>query len=113
MVRATKLGSVVVGLAASGLAWGQSAPTPPASRAEPAGKIITVSEPGKPAQKCRLIKMWTQPNGGKACQVQTIAGGEMMTIVQSAPAAPGMSGKTLAMTIYHWQGGTPHPEAPL
>lgn len=113
MVRATKIGSVIVGLAASGLAWGQSALTPLASSAEPAGKIITVSEPGKPAQKCRLIKMWTQLNGGKACQVQTVASGEIMTIVQSAPAAPGMGGKTLAMSIYHWQGSTPHPEAPM
>jgi hypothetical protein len=111
MVRATKIGSVVVGLAASGLAWGQSALMPPAPAAEPAGKIITVSEPGKPAQKCRLIKMWTQPNGGKACQVQAIASGEMMTVVQSAPAAGG--GRTLAMTIYHWSGTTPHPDAPM
>jgi hypothetical protein len=79
--------------------------------AEPAGKIITVNEPGKPAQKCRLIKMWTQPNGGKACQVQAIANGEMMTIVQSEPATG--TGKTLAMTIYHWSGSTPNPEAPL
>jgi len=111
MVRATKIGSVVVGLAASGLAWGQSALTPPSSVAEPAGKIITVNEPGKPVQKCRLVKMWTQPNGGKACQVQAIGSGEMMTIVQSAPATGGS--KTLAMTIYHWTGSTPHPEAPL
>ena len=57
MVRATKIGSVVVGLAASGLAWGQTALTPPAPNSDPPGKIITVNEPGKPAQKCRLIKM--------------------------------------------------------
>jgi hypothetical protein len=113
MVRATKIGSVVVSLAASGLAWGQTALTPPAPVVEPAGKVITVSEPGKPAQKCRLIKMWSQPGGGKACQVQAIDTGHIMTIVQSGPTAPGADGKTLAMTIYHWTGSTPHPDAPM
>jgi hypothetical protein len=112
MVRATKIGSVVVGLAASGLAWGQSAQTPPAPVPEPTGKIITVNESGKPAQKCRLIKMWTQPSGGKACQVQAIDTGHIMTIVQSAPSAGG-DGKTLPMTIYHWTGNMPHPQAPM
>src|SRR5262249_61858785 len=66
----------------------------------------------KPAQKCRLIKMWTQPTGGKACQVQAIDSGHIMTIVQSAPATAG-DGKTMAMTIYHWTGNTPHPDAPM
>src|SRR5262249_4401855 len=113
MVRATKIGSVVVGLAASGLAWGQSAQSPLAPPAQPAGKIITVTESGKPAQKCRLLKMWTQPDGGKACQVQAIDTGAYMTIVQSGPASSGNGGKTLAMTIYHWQGSTPHPDAPM
>jgi hypothetical protein len=113
MVRATKIGSVVVSLAASGLAWGQTALTPPAPVAEPAGKVITVNEPGKPAQKCRLIKMWSQPGGGKACQVQTIDTGHIMTIVQSGPTAPGADGKTMAMMIYHWSGSMPHPDAPM
>jgi hypothetical protein len=112
MVRATKIGSVVVGLAASGLTWGQTALTPPAPNSDPPGKIITVNEAGKPAQKCRLIKMWTQPSGGKACQVQAIDSGHIMTIVQSAPATGG-DGKTMAMTIYHWTGNTPHPDAPM
>jgi hypothetical protein len=113
MIRATKIGSVVVGLAASGLAWGQSALTPPAPVVEPAGKIITVNEPGKPVQKCRLIKLWVNPGGGKACQVQAIDTGHIMTIVQSGPTSPGADGKTLPMTIYHWSGNTPHPEAPM
>jgi hypothetical protein len=106
---------MVVGLAASGLVWGQSLPAPPVS--QPAGKTITVTEPGKPAQKCRLLQQWTEPNGAKACQVQVISTGEMMTIVQSGPAvsevAPGSHAKTMAMRIYHWRGMTPHPEAPM
>src|SRR5262249_39262922 len=116
MVRAYKIGSVVVGLAASGLAWGQSAPMPLTPPAAPAGKVITVSEPGKPAQKCRLMKQWTQPSGEKACQVQAVDSGEIMTIVQAGPATmEGGSGqaKSMAMTIYHWEGNTPHPKAPL
>jgi hypothetical protein len=116
MVRAYKLGSVVVGLAATGLAWGQSALTQPL-QAEPAVRIITINEPGKPAQKCRLLKQWTQPTGGKACQVQAIDSGEMMTIVQSGPAptdaGPDGQSKKLPMRIYHWQGSTPHPQAPM
>src|SRR5207253_5165801 len=100
-------------LAASGLAWGQSAQTPAAPSADPAGKVITVNEPGKPPQKCRLMKMWTQPNGATACQVQTINTGHILTIVQSAPNAPSKDGKTLVMTIYHWNGNTPHPMAPV
>jgi hypothetical protein len=116
MVRVYKLGSVVMGLAASGLAWGQ-APLAPPPVAEPAAKVITVSEPGKPAQKCRVLKMWTQPNGGKACQVQAIDTGEMLTIAQTGPAvtdiAPGTQAKTMAMTIYHWNGNTPPIGTPI
>jgi hypothetical protein len=110
------MGSVVVGLAASGLAWGQ-APLAPPPVAEPAAKVITVNEPGKPAQKCRVLKMWTQPNGGKACQVQAIESGEMLTIAQTGPSmtdiAPGTQAKTMAMTIYHWAGDTPPIGAPM
>jgi hypothetical protein len=110
------MGSVVVGLAASGLAWGQAPLTPPPAT-EPTAKVITVSEPGKPAQKCRVLKMWMQPNGGKACQVQAIDSGEMLTIAQTGPAvtdiAPGTQAKSMAMTIYHWDGNTPPIGTPM
>jgi hypothetical protein len=42
---------------------------PPAPLFEPANRIVTISERGKPAQKCRLLQQWTQPNGGEAYQV--------------------------------------------
>jgi hypothetical protein len=88
---------------------------PPAPLFEPANRIVTISERGKPAQKCRLLQQWTQPNGGEAYQVQALDSGELMTIVQfPATTVVGSGpGKMMAITIYHWTGNTPHPLAPV
>src|SRR5262249_37928430 len=66
--------------------------------------------------KCRLLQQWTQPNGREAYQVQAVDSGEMMTVVQSGPTTTAVGsgqGKTMAITIYHWTGHTPHPLSPV
>jgi hypothetical protein len=88
----------VVGvLTLTGLAWSQSA------REE---RIVTVQELGKPAQKCRVLKTWTDKNGTKLCQVQSLSTNEMMTLEESGvttnqPVA-GTSVKARTTRIFHW-----------
>ncbi len=69
------------------------------------GPFITVREAGK-AQKCRVLKCWTDKDGSRICQVQAVDTGEMMTILEpgSAPA-PGRRGLS---RVFFW-GSEAHP----
>lgn len=106
---------VFVGLAWTGLAWSQPgpAPTPPSGGG---ARFLTVQELDRPAQRCRIVKSWRQPDGSRAFQVESVNGGGTMTIVESAaPSGPGAPGapRALKTRIYHWgPGNMPPPEAP-
>jgi hypothetical protein len=45
-------------------------------------RIMTVTEPGKPPQQCRVVREWLMPDGNNAMEVQAVDSGEKMTIVQ-------------------------------
>src|SRR6516225_236620 len=66
---------------------------------------MTVRESGKDVP-CRIVTRWQQPDGARAFQLQVIATGEMLTLVEDGPATTfeGKSGKmkALSMSIYHW-----------
>jgi hypothetical protein len=99
MIRASWITAVGCALVLAGAGWGQSL-TPE--------RIISVKEQSKPAQKCRVLKCWTEKDGSRVCQVQALDTGEMMTIMESGPlqpAAPASSGnsiKALSTRIFHW-----------
>jgi hypothetical protein len=111
---------------------------PPAPAAYPASQIQTVSgnvpltpvastdeirsiqEPGKPAQKCRVVSQWRDANGNLNCQCQSLDTGEMITIVETGPGQPGpgtaSAGPARAMVsrIFHWgRNTTPPPGVPV
>jgi hypothetical protein len=119
MVRSFGIGSVLVGLTAAGLAWGQSAVAPASAPADATGQVVTVAEAGKPGLKCKVLKEWTQPEGGKAYQIQSLDTGEIMTLVQSGPAASqvgvssGQHSRTMTTKIFHWRNNVPPREAPM
>jgi hypothetical protein len=106
-----------VGLALTGLAWGQTSPTVPGG--DPQGRIITVSELGKPGQKCKVLKSWRQKDGSRAYLVQAVETGERMTIVEAdnlaaANTQGGARVKAFATRIFHWgQGTTPPGGSPI
>jgi hypothetical protein len=83
-------------------------------------RVVTVQEPGKPGQKCKLVKTWKTVDGATAYQVQVIATGEMMTLLESGPVAslPGAQTGTrvqaMATKIFHWgHGATPPTGSPM
>ncbi|GIW80564.1 MAG: hypothetical protein KatS3mg105_2371 [Gemmatales bacterium] len=85
-------------------------------------QIITVKEPGKPDQRCRILKSWVEPDGSVAFEVQALDTGEKMTIVQASDAVPLKNGtrpgkemvQAMRSRIYHWIRNTvPPPGAPL
>src|SRR5262249_24479512 len=111
MVRSNWRKALLVLLASTGLVWGQPAAAPPA-------KHLTVREADQPPLKCEILKSWTTPDGAKAFQVQSVDTGEIITVVESAPAARGGGHDRSAVTrIYHWgknktpPAGTPMPPA--
>jgi hypothetical protein len=101
MIRARWMGAVAGVLVLAGAGWGQTVQE----------RIITVKE-GEKAQKCRVLKCWTEKDGSRVCQVQVIATGETMTIQESGPAQSAKSGSSLrSMTsrIFHWGKGGDTP----
>jgi hypothetical protein len=119
MVRSIWMKTFMGILASAGLVLGQQAvPTPPASDA--VGRVITVTEMGKPSQKCKIIKEWRMEDGSLVRQVEALDSGERMTIVETGvlSTAPNPSGgqiKSVASRIFHWgrsqtaPAGTPLP----
>jgi hypothetical protein len=116
MVRSYWMGSVFGVLATAGLAWSQTTPV----AAAPGGmqdRYITVREPGQPAQRCKILKTWTEPDGTPVFQAQALDTGELMTIEESGANGPrlGSAAGAIAMRVFHWgQGGaipwgTPEP----
>lgn len=104
MIRSSGFGAVLVVLACAAVVGAQ---------AQQAERHIMVTEAGKPAQKCRVIKCWTDRDGSKLCQVQAIDSGEMMTIVQSEGRPSGGPGTVrlpapLAKVV-HWGGEKSSP----
>jgi hypothetical protein len=66
-----------------------------------------VQEQGKPALSCRLVKSWRTEDGNQAHQVQVIATGEMLTIVEGGDLATPLATsrprrRTVAMRIFRW-----------
>src|SRR5579862_4963008 len=97
MVRSYWIGPVLMVLAVTALAWGQVGS--PNSTQAPKDHTMTVQETGKPPLKCRILKMWRQPDGSRAFQVQAMANGEIITIVQPKVEDPDSPPAT---KIYHW-----------
>jgi hypothetical protein len=103
-------------LATAGLVCGQQAPPLPASAPGAEEKTITVQEPGKAPQKCKVVRAWQTAAGAMAYQVKALDTGETMTIEESGPAAPavapppGSHMKALATRIFHWGSNNTPPE---
>ena len=93
-----------------------SSPTPtPAPTSLPADCNIIVTENGKELE-CNPLKSWRTANGRQAYQVQVVASGEMLTLVEVAPASGSEGGPGQEMTthIFHWgKNGTPPPGTPM
>jgi hypothetical protein len=118
MVRSRWIKAVLATVASTGLALGQApAPSSPKTPDDPTGRIITVNEAGKAAQKCRVVKWWVDEKGSKVWQVEALDTHEVMTIVAvSAPvmgAAPAEHSRSLRTKIFHWAHNAPPPGAPL
>jgi hypothetical protein len=91
---------------------------PPPSSSE---NLITVQECGKAGQKCRVLKRWCLADGTPARDVQDVATGEIMTILDCVPknmaCLPGCSSGTCAAAppapassqVYHWGASPSRP----
>jgi hypothetical protein len=107
------MGPVALVLAAAGIS---AAPELP-GRAVPAGtkeRFVTLQEAGRPPMRCKILKSWYEPDGGKAYQVQDVETGEMVSIFAPAPRGDftpkSDKGRAVESRIVHWGTGT-HPPA--
>jgi hypothetical protein len=103
---------------------GTAAPVPAATVVKPDDVIITIEEPGKPPQKCKVLKAWHTADGALAREVKDLDTGEILTLVDPVVQAdmsqptrfagvhPHLQG--VASRIFRWgRGSTPPPGAPL
>ncbi len=111
MVRSYWIGPVFGVLALTGLAWGQSTPPVAAGAGETKDRYVTVQEAGKPPQRCKVLKTWTEPGGATAFQAQALDTGELMTITETGPATsrPTSPARSVSMRIFHWGLNAPVP----
>ena len=110
MVRSQWIGPVFGVLAWTGLAWGQM--TPIAAEADGTkDRYVIVQEAGKPPQRCKVLKTWTNGDGDPAYQAQALDTGELMTIVETGPASPRPAAqrRSMPMHIFHWGWNGPVP----
>jgi hypothetical protein len=125
MVRSIWKKTLVASLAWAGLALGQQPfiPAQPVTATPAPERTLTVQEPGKPAQKCAILKTWKTAEGSTAYQVKVLTTGEMMTIVENGKVTtvpgrqPGSRLQAITTRIFHWgqsslpPSGTPLPPA--
>lgn len=104
MVRSVGITAVVLGLAWTGLAGAQS--SSPLEKA----RYISVSEEGKPPQRCKLLKTWREADGAPAFQVQAVDTGELMTIRGSNQQGAGSDPKAMTTRIFRWGRENKPPE---
>ena len=111
MVRSRWIGLVFGVLAMSGLARGQTTPRVPAAAGESKDRIVVVQEAGKPPQRCKILKTWTEADGTPAFQAQALDTGELMTIEETDRTAPkpGELVRSASMRIFHWGQNAPVP----
>jgi hypothetical protein len=83
-------------------------------------RIITVQEPGRPPQQCRILREWCMSGGNVAMEVQAIDTGEKMTIVDvgsvgTVPDAyPTIRNQGRVSRIFRWgQDRMPPPGTPM
>lgn len=118
MIRSLLGGSALLCLVVAGLTWGQagspSTKSPDKSADKPA--TLTVQEAGKSPQVCRILKVWSEPNGCCGYQVQALDTGERMSVIEAVPAGPKpVTGtRTVATRVYRYgTSPTPPPGVPV
>lgn len=109
--------TVVTAFAWASMAWAQSSHTPAPAPELP--KTITIQELGKGPERCRILRSWHDANGAVIFEIESIATGQRMTVVENgavkarAGSQPGSRMETMATRIYHWTGTTPPADAPV
>jgi hypothetical protein len=111
------MGAAVLVLAATGLARGQKPPQAggPALVA-PGETTVSVAEPGKPGEVCKILKSWKKRDGAWVHEVQSLKTGEKMTIEEGSPSGgpPGSRPRATARRVFHWgRSNKPPAGAPL
>lgn len=108
--------ALAMAMAWVGLAWSQT-PKAASNVPEATQAMMTVHENGKAVQ-CRILSSWQCANGARAFQLEVLATGEKLTIVEDGPGSAFQSQtgrmRTLPMRIFHWgRSKTPPAGAPM
>src|ERR1044072_8405931 len=82
MVRSKWKKALMTSVAWAGVALSQVSVARSGDAVPTVGSIITVQEPGKVGQKCRIVRAWTRPDGTRGYEAHSLATGEKMTIIE-------------------------------
>jgi hypothetical protein len=114
MVRSKWKRTLISTLAWAGMGLGQLPGVQASTPVNPVGRVMTVREQGKPGQKCKVLRTWVTSEGTHAYEVQAVATGEIMTIVEARVPAGEGGPRALATRIYHWgRNGIPPEGTPM
>jgi len=94
-------GAMLVLLFWTGLAWTQ---TPgPRPVADPADKIMVVTEENGRKTRCRVMETWQLPDGRMAQLLQALGTGEMITVLDEPGSTPDMkNARAMPKRIFTW-----------
>lgn len=110
MFRAKWTAILVAALCSAGLVLAQKPPS------EGCPRVVTIQEGGKPPMQCRVLKTWAEGNGA-AFEVEVLATGERITLVESGPIMRHNGGgkvvQEVRSRIYHWAHNVPPPGTPM
>ncbi len=105
MVRSHWKGILILALAWAGVAQAQFAAPSAAPAGKPGERILTIREPGKPAEACRVVSTTQMPDGSTKLQVQSLATGEESTVFEAPKGGSIVSGPiTTSVQVTHTPG---------
>ena len=108
MSRSRMIKTLLAATTCGGLVLGQAAnQTPPLESR--LGKVITVQETNRPAEKCIIQQVWRSPEGFLVMKAQDISSSAMMTIVER----PNASSASERFRVFHWVNGQPPQGCPM
>jgi hypothetical protein len=124
--------ALTVVLACTGLASAQTPQVAPANYQSRVGKVITIQEASRAAERCTVLEAWEMADGNIAMQVRSLQSNQLLTVVEQTkskaddrfliyrwtsdglppsgcPVAPGM--KSMSITKNYPAGQTLPPES--
>jgi hypothetical protein len=101
--------ALTIALACTGLALGQTPAPAPTNYQGRVGKVITVQEANRPAERCTVLEAWEMADGNIAMQARSLQTNLLVTVVEQTKSTA-----QDRFLVYHWTSdGLPPSGCPV